>query len=128
MSSPPNISTTCFPTGQMIMPDVQNIAGLPLNITTYITPAEESLYQPMVSCCSPNPVGLADGCYFWCEHPASRSDFQAWGSCLRTRSNMTRGMISGMHEAGAARLETGASKKMAVVLLAGLIGSAFTWF
>ncbi|KAK7959286.1 oxidoreductase family protein [Apiospora aurea] len=125
-SSPPNISATCPPIDKMMMPDAQNIAGLPLNITTYLTPAEDSLYENMVSCCSPNPVGLADGCYFWCEHPASQAAFDTWRGCLT--NNKTRGFILGMHEAGAARLGTGAPKKMAMVLVAGLIGSAFTWF
>lgn len=42
---------------------------------------------------------------------------------------MTRVSIYGMHEAGAARLVgTGSTpKKMAMVFLVGLVGSAFTW-
>lgn len=72
MLSPLPINDTCLPTNTM--PDAWNIAGLPLNITTYITPAEDSLYAAVASCCSPSPVGLADGCYFWCEQPPSQTD------------------------------------------------------
>ncbi|KAK8097397.1 hypothetical protein PG984_016536 [Apiospora sp. TS-2023a] len=126
MVSPLHINDTCPPSNQL--PEAWNIAGIPLNVTTYFTPADDLLYEPMVSCCSPNPVGLAEGCYFWCEHPYDQSDFHVWSSCLRRRSNMTRLGIYGMHEAGAARLGSGgAPKKMAIVLLAGLVGSAFTW-
>lgn len=126
MKSPLPINDTCPPSNSL--PDADNIAGIPLNVTTYFTPAEDSLYEAMVSCCSPDPVGLAEGCYFWCEHPASEADFHVWSSCFYRRSNMTRVAIYGMHEAGAARLGvSSAPKKLAMVFLAGLIGSACTW-
>ncbi|KAK8036485.1 hypothetical protein PG991_001622 [Apiospora marii] len=122
-----HINDTCPPSNEL--PDAWNIVGIPLNVTTYFQPADADQYEAMVWCCSPNPVGLAEGCYFWCEHPYDEGAFHAWSSCVRLNSNTTGARIYGMHEAGAARLggPGGAPKKVVMVLLAGLIGSAWTW-
>ena len=127
MSSPLPINTTC-PSIE-VLPEAWNIAGIPLNVTTYLTPAQDALYEPMTTCCSPSPVGLAEGCYFWCEQPSSYPDPSDWSSCLRHgATNGTKLSITGVHEAGATRLQTGAPAKMAKIVLVVLVGSVYTWF
>ncbi|KAK8124241.1 hypothetical protein PG999_004159 [Apiospora kogelbergensis] len=127
MTSPLHINASC-PSIEAL-PEAWNIAGIPLNITTYFTPAQDAWYQPMTTCCSPNPVGLAEGCYFWCEQPPSHPNLSDWSSCVRHgATNGTKSSITAMHKAGAARFQMGAPEKMAMVVLAVLVGSACTWF
>ncbi|KAK8137067.1 hypothetical protein PG984_005007 [Apiospora sp. TS-2023a] len=70
--SPLHINETC--PSKTMMPDAHTIIGLPLDITTYLTPADDAIYWAMDACCSPKPVHLAEGCYFWCEQPPSYRD------------------------------------------------------
>lgn len=126
MTSPFPINATCPPITEL--PDAVNISGIPLDINTYFTPAQEALYEPLVTCCSPRPVGLADGCYFWCEQPPAYPQLSGWLDCLHTHAPDGAGRrIVGEHEAGAASSQAGAPTKMAMVVLAVLVGSACTW-
>ncbi|KAK7911746.1 oxidoreductase family protein [Apiospora marii] len=123
--SPLHINDTC--PSKTMMPDAETIPGLPLNITTYLTPADDAIYWAMDACCSPNPVGLADGCYFWCEQPPTYPEPGPWWQCVSSISNLTRPSIQGMHKAAAGRLQCGGPTTTAVVLLAVLAGSVATW-
>ncbi|KAK7953187.1 hypothetical protein PG996_014082 [Apiospora saccharicola] len=119
-----HINETC--PSKTMMPDAHTIIGLPLDITTYLTPADDAIYWAMDACCSPNPAHLAEGCYFWCEQPPSYMDLGPWWQCVHRISNITRGSIQGIHRA-AARLQSGGPTTAAVVMLAVLAGSAATW-
>lgn len=126
MTSPLSINATCPPINEL--PDAGNIAGVPLDVPTYIVPAQEALYEAATTCCGANPVSLAEGCYFWCEQPASYPGLADWLDCLRSGApNGTKLSIVGEHESGATRLRTGAPATMAMVAIALLAGSACTW-
>ncbi|KAK2023891.1 hypothetical protein LX32DRAFT_697547 [Colletotrichum zoysiae] len=82
-------STNCpDPSG---LPDFVNIAGLPKNVTIGFVPVgRNGSHEAMSSCCSPNAVDIASGCYYWCELPAGRIDHLAL--CLGD-NGMEKGIV-----------------------------------
>lgn len=125
----PALNATCPPPNEL--PDATNLTGVPLDVATYLVPAQEALYEPVQACCGPSPVGLADGCYFWCEQPAAAYPHLAdWLDCLHAHApNGTKVSIVGEHDvSGAPRLQTGAPATRGMVVLAVLVGSMCTWF
>ena len=127
MTSPLAINATCPPINQL--PDAAAIAGVPLDVPTYLVPAQEALYETAKSCCGPRPLGLAEGCYFWCEQPSAYPHLADWLECLHAGAPAgTKVSIVGEHEAGAAGWQAGAPTKMGMVVFAVLVGSMCTWF
>jgi len=75
--------STCRPSNEL--PDFgASLPHIPLNISVGLTPARDSTREPMNSCCSPNPVEIEEGCYYWCQLPENYSDGKGFSSCLRS--------------------------------------------
>lgn len=49
---------------------IVNVLSVPQNVTHAWIPGR-NVSRPMTACCAPNPVKISDGCYEWCELPAS---------------------------------------------------------
>ncbi|KAI3547377.1 hypothetical protein CSPX01_03814 [Colletotrichum filicis] len=47
---------------------------IPENLTYVVTPGYNTYDTPMAACCDPNSLQLAEGCYKWCELPATYAD------------------------------------------------------
>ncbi|KAH7342927.1 hypothetical protein BKA65DRAFT_595962 [Rhexocercosporidium sp. MPI-PUGE-AT-0058] len=77
-----NLTSSC-PSGHSL-PDVVNIPSIPTNISTVFLPSRGNTLTPMIQCCAPNPVTLAEGCYYWCKLPGNNTDagISAWSACM----------------------------------------------
>lgn len=57
-----------------------------LNISSKITfayvPSTNVSNQAFITCCDPNPVGIADGCFAWCEVPPALASDESFSNCL----------------------------------------------
>ncbi|KAK1689400.1 hypothetical protein BDP55DRAFT_712528 [Colletotrichum godetiae] len=100
-------NATCL--NRSSLPELSTLP-IPQNITFVATPGRNASDAPMVACCAPNPVQLADGCYEWCELPgtydAKKNALAMFGGCLSAngRNYSTDANILGLHVAnGAAR-------------------------
>lgn len=118
---------SCPPANQL--PEVgPNLPSIPLNITVGLVPARNDSHTPMVTCCAPNAVQLAQDCYYWCQLPTSSAvGIKTWESCIRM-SNSTQGSggisILGSHLAtsGSVRAATGTKwTALFAVVICGLM-------
>ena len=94
------------------IPDLENLF-IPLNITFAAIPTSNGSIEAMRTCCEPKPVGIALGCYEWCELTPRYTNgsvpeaevLSAFGRCI-SRAGRNRG-ITGVHMAsGTGRLVT----------------------
>jgi len=97
------------PPGNQLLPF--NQLTIPGNLTSVFLPTGNTgntTYQAMESCCAPNPVNLALGCYVWCQVPAGRlhdsvkdAIIHDFGGCLSENGwNISEVNIMGGHIAG----------------------------
>ncbi|WYZ42637.1 hypothetical protein EsH8_VI_000336 [Colletotrichum jinshuiense] len=87
------------------LPELSNLP-IPQNITFAVIPGRNTSDAAMVSCCAPNPVQLAEGCYEWCELPDTYKGggiSSSFGSCLTANHrNLNSSRILGVHTANSA--------------------------
>lgn len=76
-----------------------------LNISSKITfayvPSTNTSNQAFTTCCNPNPVSIADGCFAWCEAPPALASDQDFLNCLTNNEDgdsRWRHGILGFHE------------------------------
>lgn len=72
-------TSTC-PAGNSL-PELKTLP-IPQNVSVAVIPGSNASDFVMVTCCSPNPVHIADGCYEWCEAPSTHPDIESFGGCL----------------------------------------------
>ncbi|KAK3290596.1 uncharacterized protein B0H64DRAFT_446908 [Chaetomium fimeti] len=121
-------ATTC--PGAAI-PDISNLP-IPHDINLMVIPGASTQDPAMVVCCEPNPVQIVNGCWLWCEVPASyfvngtpdNAVQQAVATCLRTNGrNFTEPRITGWQFNAAGRVGAGSVKTVSlwVLALSGLV-------
>lgn len=71
-------NTTNCPDG---LPESSQV-DIPSNITFAFVPSINTSNQAFVTCCDPNPVNIADGCFAWCEAPPPAGSEQTFSDCL----------------------------------------------
>lgn len=112
------------------MPAIEALP-IPQDINVIALPGTNTSDPAMVTCCAPNRVQIVDGCYLWCEIPASyfngtddEGAQQGTSSCLRVNGrNYNESRITGWQFNAAARAGTGSAKQLGLWMLAlsGLI-------
>lgn len=123
-------STTTCPSAAV--PDISSLP-VPHDINLMIVPGTNTQDPAMTVCCEPNPVQTIDGCWLWCELPASYwvngttpndAVQQASGSCLRVNGrNFTESRITGWQFNAAGRVGAGSVRAVGlwVLALSGLV-------
>ncbi|KAH8762433.1 hypothetical protein F5883DRAFT_677346 [Diaporthe sp. PMI_573] len=90
-------NTTTCPDG---IPESSQV-DVPSNITFAVVPSINTSNQAFVTCCEPNPISIADGCFAWCEAPSASASEQSFSDCLIINENgdsRWRHGILGFHE------------------------------
>lgn len=106
-------NTTTCPDG---LPESSQLK-IPSNITFAFVPSTNISNQAFVTCCYPNLVDIADGCFAWCEAPPASASEQSFSDCLIINENgdsRWRHGILGFHEKSAA---SATSTKMSLFVL-----------
>jgi hypothetical protein len=110
--------------------------GIPANLTTFFIPGTNISDASMTTCCAPNLVHVASGCYEWCEVPSSRlhnsskQDIEIdMGNCLEDNGrdfNQTGGIL-GVHVANGAdaRAMTIGECWIWLMVVSGVVGFVF---
>ena len=110
-------NNTCL--GPGAMPDLKTLP-IPQNITFGAIPGR-TVEEPMMTCCEPNPVHIADGCYQWCELPKRFTNNSApqdvvtsnFLRCLRRPGDNVTG--------GSVHMASGTGKAFTTIRTAGLV-------
>jgi hypothetical protein len=107
------------------MPAIESLP-IPQNINAIVLPGTNTSDPAMVTCCAPNRVQIVDGCYLWCEIPASYfvgSDDagarSATSSCLEEHGrNYKESRITGWQFNAGTRAGAGSAKQLGLWALA----------
>jgi hypothetical protein len=107
------------------MPAIESLP-IPQNINAIVLPGTNTSDPAMVTCCAPNRVQIVDGCYLWCEIPASYLDGtddagarSATSSCLEEHGrNYKESRITGWQFNAGTRAGAGSAKQLGLWALA----------